>query len=1097
MNTSQPDEAGPSRLVDGSSNGQSIGTSPWRNWSDDSQLRSTLTSGAHGKQPSGEDLDLHLGWDRFEKLMLAISQDVLGLRGVKFRRYGVRGQSQQGIDLAGREPDGRYTVVQCKEYRVFTAADLRKAVGTFTRGRQPFQAYRLIVATSASTEATGVATELARLQNANPGLELDLWGSEQINERLHYRGDIVARFWTRETAAVFCTGAPLPGVPAPRPDRQTLAERTLVGPLATDDVIPILREAETKLSEVPEDACRLYGELAARLDEAGFRGHGTALRHKQLDALQKAGLWDDSADLAARLAAVALMHGDRLEPRKLAQLLNRTAASAQSKGTVRSAVSRQHALLIDAAVTAVMHPLGSSEPLLNALGDTADDGLEYWPLLVLLLAEELIATRPDRLGALNDLLGAAIGQASENRVEGGGEDVVIRLRLARAEHDPSEREELLRLARGHRLPARHKALISAREARHCCLQSRAEEAVESWRDAVHEAIHAELPEDAADWLYAIRAAHVSFGPLTLDIDEEHHLAQALRTTGAGQLLSRIRPPRAQAMAALARKKPIEAVLSARRWLTDAVTTGSWAEEREALDFLADLYRSNNEPELAAALYERAGNAKKLTELASHVGDHLLPMGSFDDAPWWVLYARATIVAEQEDLLEDVSASTFLDSLTDLASRGRAGELTDSPTAALSLRATKAACALSTRGTATQAAALLALLADDVPREPGHYRHTDVDHASAAAAIAVAHPELAAPALTRLFDLADQRVDAALNLLVNDQVLGLLVPPGGGTSVGDEEGRRSVLDEAECAGYRRRLSDLADEGSHVAAAALAELEPNHPSLRERAEKARIRILHRPAPAPGRVDIGTTLVSDSCLVGGLGPEDLTACVAKLLSLAADPREAASTRGDALTAVRNIVLVHRQGVAPDVFSAAQMYVLGAYEVSAFDALTGRSHPLSAFKINTGSSSLRTYGLRLAVVTATSAEHRDWVKDQAVGMLRSDDPTEVTAAALALNELPTETVCEIDADLLAAHDHVSVRRLSAVLCMRAPDRYRGAALRLARDSDFRVRHTLAEAAAGSAAATDVTNEILRLLGKDARHSVRTAGASRDRLPH
>ncbi|MYR92369.1 hypothetical protein GTW60_01735 [Streptomyces sp. SID4937] len=594
----------------------------------------------------------------------------------------------------------------------------------------------------------------------------------------------------------------------------------------------------------------------------------------------------------------------------------------------------------------------------------------------------------------------------------------------------------------------------------------------------------------------MRAAHVSFGPLTLDIDEEHHLAQALRTTGTGQLLSRIRPPRAQAMTALARKKPIEAVLSARRWLTDAVTTGSWAEESEALDLLADLYRDNGEPDLAAALYERAGKAKKLIELAAQVGDRLLPTGSFDDAPWWVMYARATTVAEQEDLLEDDSACTFLDSLTDLATRGRAGELIDSPTAALSLRSTKAACALAARGTATQAAALLALLADDVPREPGHYRHTDSEHASAAAAIAVAHPELAVPALTRLFDLADQKVDAALKLLVNDQVLKLLVPQARSTARGDETGQRSVLDEAECARYRRRLSRLAEGGSHLAAAALMELEPHHSSLRERAERARDRILHRPEAEPGRVDIGTTLVSDSFLVGSLGSEDLTACVARLLAVAADAREAASTRGDALIAVRNIVLVQRQNAAPDVFSVARGYVLGTYEASSFDALTGRSHPLSAFKVNMRSSSLRTYGLRLAVVTAASAEHREWVKDQAVGMLRSDDAAEVDAAALALNELPTDAVCEIDADLLAAHDHVSVRRLSAVLCMRTPDRYREAALRLARDGDFRVRHTLAEAAAGSAAATDVTDEILRLLRKDARHSVRTACVSRDRSP-
>jgi hypothetical protein len=37
---------------------------------------------------------------------------------------------------------------------------------------------------------------------------LDLWGAEQINRHLRRNADIVAQFWTRETAATFCTGAP-------------------------------------------------------------------------------------------------------------------------------------------------------------------------------------------------------------------------------------------------------------------------------------------------------------------------------------------------------------------------------------------------------------------------------------------------------------------------------------------------------------------------------------------------------------------------------------------------------------------------------------------------------------------------------------------------------------------------------------------------------------------------------------------------------------------------------------------------------------------------------------------------------------------------
>ncbi|MFE7512669.1 hypothetical protein ACFU8I_15845 [Streptomyces sp. NPDC057540] len=111
------------------------------------------------------------------------------------------------IDLAGRDAEGRFVVVQCKDYREFTAGDLRKAVETFTSGRRPFNADHLIVATSAPTERTQLADELATLQREHEDLELDLWGAEQINDLLRYQADVVARFWTRETAEVFCTGA--------------------------------------------------------------------------------------------------------------------------------------------------------------------------------------------------------------------------------------------------------------------------------------------------------------------------------------------------------------------------------------------------------------------------------------------------------------------------------------------------------------------------------------------------------------------------------------------------------------------------------------------------------------------------------------------------------------------------------------------------------------------------------------------------------------------------------------------------------------------------------------------------------------------------
>ncbi|WP_405657243.1 hypothetical protein [Streptomyces sp. RK9] len=1032
---------------------------------------------------------MHLGWDRFEKLMLALSRRVLGLRDIRFRRYGVQGQAQHGIDLAGREPTGDFTVVQCKDYAAFTAGDLRKAVAKFAVGRRPFDAGRLIVATSASTEATQLADELAALQLQYPDLDVDLWGAEQINQHLRYCGDIVAQFWTRETAADFCTGAPLPGVPTPPPDRQEQAERILVGPLNTDDVAPMLRAADSRRAEAPAESATLYGDLANRLHDAGFRGHATVLRKKQLEALQEGGLFDEAADLAAELAAAALHHGDSDQARILAHQLEQFARDGTGSRTPQASATARHAALLNAAARDIAHPLVMSHlaPALEGVGAT--DAPEYRPLLVLMLAEYRLATEPHTLVELDGLIDVALAQAKEQPVTEQMQDIVVRLRLLRAEYDSAPRQDLLREARRHQMKGRHAALVSAREARRCALEGRAEEALENWRDAVQDGIHAGLAEEAADWLYAIRAANAKYGPWTIEIDDEHRLAQALRTTGSGRLLDRIRDPRAQAMSALVRDKPTEAVLTARRWLTDSVVTGSWADENEAVTFLGDLYRDNNEPDLAAAYYQRAGSTEKLEQLAKNMGDALLPLVPGARQPWWTLRSRAVLIAAQYDLGEDAAARELFDEMLDLAVRGRAGELVDSPTRSLASQAAKSACALASRSTHEQAAALLDLLGLDVPREPNQYRHTDDAHAAACVAIAIAHPELAMRALTRLFDLADVHTDKALKVLVRDQTLRLLGAWPQSDSAAAGTVSCSPLSGDEQSTLRTRADELARQGHYLSNVIQAAVNPDHPEVQERARTARDRLLARPEPDPNSMSLGSAMVPDSAMVCHLASDERHACLDKLLTVASDRRELASNRQDALIGAHNLVVDQEPEAKRTTFRASQPFVLGEFDGSRLDdEFTGQPHPLSTLKINLGSASLRGHGLRLAAASATTADEQEWVKDQAVELLRSDEAIDVQEAALALNRLPREATADIDPRALADNSHISARQLSAVLCMQHPQRFADTLARLAADPSVRVRRTLAEAVT-THSGPDVQPAITELvdrLSKDPRHSVR-----------
>ncbi|MEU6312866.1 hypothetical protein [Streptomyces sp. NPDC047014] len=1060
---------------------------PWEPTASDPVLSTSPEPGTPGNVPPGDDLDLHIGWDRFERLVLSLARGVLGLRGVKFRRYGVQGQPQYGIDLAGREPDGGYTVIQCKEYRTFTAGDLRAAVEVFATGRRPFGARRLIVATSADTQSTQVAEELSRLQGVYDDLELDLWGSEQLNEHLRSQGDVVARFWTRETAETFCTGAPPAGVPVPLPDRQEQAERILIGPLQTSDVAPILRTADAKRSTAPEESARSYGELADRLYDAGFRGHAVAVRARQLDALVEARLVDQAIDLAALLAVTALHLGDREEPRRLLHRIEKLASEVRASGAELSAGAQRHARLVSAAVGGVVHPLGDFEALRTVLEEPAD-APAYQPLLVLLLTEHLLASDPGRLQGLDALIGTAVAHADAEPIARVTEDAAIRLRLVRAEYDLAERAALKRLARRHLVSGRHAALISAREGRRCALEGRAEEAVESWRDGIYDAIHAGLTEDAADWLYAVRGVNVQYGPLTTELDDEHRLAQALRATERGRLLDRVRSFREHALSAKVDGKLVQAALSARRWHTDTVITGSWASEMEALEFLGDLYRDSGEPALAAQYYQRSGRAKKLQKLAKTVGDLLLPMEPIADAPWWVLHARAAQAEAQADLIDDERAGILLSELTALAERGRSGELVESPFYNLTHQATRSACALAARGTPAQALALLDLLASDVPRGPNQYRHSDDCHASACVAIAQAHPEVAQAALARLFDLAEGGAHRALELVVEDEVVELLAArQEDAEPVGGADGPEAVAPDG-WAELRARVGRLDDQGLYLADVARTLVDPGHPAVRQRAEQAKDRILQRPDPEPGHTAFGTRLVTDAYLVGSLDAASRTACLDKLVAVATDAREVAATRRDALVGVRNLVVDLPVDVQRRVFETAKGFVRGEQAGSHLDGeVTGTPHPLSSFKISMGSASLRGEGLLLAAGSASTPEAHVWVREQAIGLLAGDDASELHAAALALGRLPREAAAEVDANLMLAHGHIGVRQAGAVLCLGHPTRYRDTAVRLAQEGDYRLRRTLAQIAAGAGPeVSELAAEILDILRRDPRHSVR-----------
>jgi hypothetical protein len=303
-------------------------------------------------------------------------------------------------------------------------------------------------------------------------------------------------------------------------------------------------------------------------------------------------------------------------------------------------------------------------------------------------------------------------------------------------------------------------------------------------------------------------------------------------------------------------------------------------------------------------------------------------------------------------------------------------------------------------------------------------------------LALEHPALTYTALTRLIDLATFDAQPAQKELVRDEVLAILSGHDENQSV-----QAALLDRltaAERATLHDRVVSMAEAGRYLADLVLESIDPDHPLVQQRARLARENILSREDPDPSSIGFGGgLLVRQGYLASLLPPEESRGCLEKLLTVASDAREAAANRQDALNGARNLVLAQPEHTRLEVFREAKAFASGDRDGSALDELTGSPHPLSAMKVNLGSASLRGEGLKLAHAAADQPEQFEWVRERAVGLLRSEVASDIHAAAVVINGLPHEIVAAIDAGILAASHHAIVRQVAGLLALRQPERY------------------------------------------------------------
>lgn len=858
-------------------------------------------------------------------------------------------------------------------------------------------------------------------------------------------------------------------------DRRQQAELILVGPLNTETLAPLLRQADTLLPTDPEQAARLYGQIASNLHGTGFHGHAAVMQRKQMAALQAAGHSVAAVEMAGNLAVASLRAGDYDQARSLTRDIARLALKSTEAGEPRADRAERITKLLQATADSLLHPLGELDSLREVLSaSSAERDPEYRPVLILLLAEQALAFDPNSVRELDGLVLEAIDAFAERGND--ADHTLLRLRLIRAHYDPSERRALYRRARRHHVTDRPAAMIFAREGRRLAEEGEADAAAEAYRDAVNAGIRADLPQDAADWLYSIRTINVSYGPLAGDIDDEHRLAQALRATGTGRLLVRSRQPREQAMSALVRQKPREAIAAAQRWLVDTVVTGDWTGELEALRFLADLYRENTEAGLAAIYYQRAGEAKAAKELAAASGDRLLPLGPLQGVPWRVSRARAAQLEAQTDLLDDDAAIALLGELIDMARRLLSGDLADSPFRHLLHQVLSSACTLAPQGTAEQASQVLTDLVDLKRTGRGATRF----------AIAYRHPSLALPAVTKLLDEAEQGTYDAWEALGESRWVQILTAPSSPLTAAEQTACRTRL---------ATLATLAEDNKYPASLALSQVVADHPTVRTAALEALDRIQSRPAPDSHNTTIGDQLVNDALLVCQLDESSRRRCAYRLMEIALDRREIADARRSALNGLRNLITDLPRADRTAIYHQAEPFVLGEQDGSHLDSeMTGTPHPLSWALISLGTASLRGPALELAHLAAELDDEHHWVRENAIALLRTDVPSDVRDAARVLAYLPPQIALSVDPALLVTHHNRTVRQAGTFLAVSHAGQHPRTIRRLAEDNDHTVRRTLAEVAElrmREGPIDPVVPEVLERLAEDVRASVRHAAVA------
>lgn len=144
-----------------------------------------------------------LCWEDFEKLCLTVVQVDFPINDCEI--YGIKGQSQEGIDIYARQANGRYNTYQCKRYQEFDLGDLNKAVEYFKEKKFYSQSDSLHLCTSCEWNKTQIQDRFEELKTELEKVKITLvkWDKIQLSRILKTQPQIVFDFFGVEWVKKF------------------------------------------------------------------------------------------------------------------------------------------------------------------------------------------------------------------------------------------------------------------------------------------------------------------------------------------------------------------------------------------------------------------------------------------------------------------------------------------------------------------------------------------------------------------------------------------------------------------------------------------------------------------------------------------------------------------------------------------------------------------------------------------------------------------------------------------------------------------------------------------------------------------------------